>query len=115
MKLLMHILSENKNLKIDNKTINVLEIRKKLFEEFGEVVQAITNYSTDRTLSNLKEVIRETFDLIQMCILVLWKCHTQALNFKENNLVQEINIEHKNKLMDRGWTIQTGIEIDVKE
>lgn len=115
MKLLMHVLKENKKLDIDNANASLEDIRKKLFEEFGEVVQAITNYSTDRTLSNLKEVIRETFDLIQMCILVLWKCHTQALSLDEPYLIQYINKEHKNKLMDRGWIIQTGIEIDVKE
>lgn len=115
MKLLMHVLKENKKLNIDNRTIGFMAIIIKLDEEFKEVVKALMNYSKDRTLNNLKEVIAETFDLIQMCILILWRCHRQALDFDEADLVKEINIEHKNKLVERKWIFETGIEIDIKE
>ena len=29
--------------------------------------------------------------------------------------IEDINIEHKDKLSNRGWIYETGIEIDVKE
>lgn len=111
----MHILRENKKLNIDNTKINDLTIVRKLEEEYREVVKAIFDYHRDKTLSNLKEIIRETFDLIQVCILILWRCHRRAVTLGEDNLIQDINIEHKDKLVNRGWTFETGIEIDVKE
>ena len=115
MKLLMHILRENKKLNIDNTKINDLTIVRKLEEEYREVVKAVFDYHRDKTLSNLKEIIRETFDLIQVCILILWRCHRRAVTLDESNLIQDLNIEHKDKLSSRGWIIETGIEIDVKE
>ena len=116
MKLLMHVLTKNYKLDIDNTALDIWGIRKKLAEEYREVCEAMVEYEYDRSLSNLKEIIRETFDLIQMCILILWRCHRRALTFDEPNLIQDINIEHKDKLIsERHWTIETGIEIDVKE
>ncbi len=115
MKLMMHILKENKKLNIDNTTLSNYAISKKLDEECEEVKEALTNYYFDRTLKNLKEIIRETFDLIQVCILILWRCHRQALDLDQANLIQEINIEHKDKLAKREWIYETGIEIDVKK
>ena len=115
MKLLMHVLRENKKLNIDNTKIGPMAIIIKLDEEFKEVVKAIMKYSKEKTLSNLKDLIGETFDLIQVCILILWKCNRQAHDFDEPNLIQDINIEHKNKLAERQWIYETGIEIDVKE
>ncbi|MBS4958159.1 MAG: hypothetical protein KHZ99_14075 [Clostridium sp.] len=115
MKLLMHVLKENKKLNIDNTKIGSMAIIIKLDEEFKEVVKAMMNYSKEKTLNNLKEVIAETFDLIQICILILWRCHRQALDFNEADIVKEINIAHKDKLVKRQWIFETGIEIDVKE
>lgn len=116
MKLLMYILKNNPKLGIDNQTISFKEISDKLKEEFYEVIKAINNYYNDKTLLNLKEVIRETFDLIQISILILRKCHTRALDLDEPNLIKDINLEHKDKLIsERGWIPETGIEIDVKE
>jgi len=115
MKLLMHILRENKKLNVDNATLRYTEIIAKLDEEENEVVKAILDYSRDNTFHNLKEIIRETFDLIQMCILILWRCHRQALDIDYPELIKEINIEHKDKLAQREWIVETGIEIDVKE
>lgn len=111
----MHVLRENKKLNIDNTKIGPMSIITKLDEEFKEVVEAIINYSRNKTLNNLKEVIAETFDLIQMCILILWRCHRQALDFDEPYLLTKMNIEHKDKLSNRQWIFETGIEIDVKE
>lgn len=115
MKLLMHVLKANKKLNIDNTTLNNHAITEKLDEECEEVKDALTNYCFDRTLKNLKEIIRETFDLTQVCILILWRCHRQALDIDQPNLIEEINIEHKDKLVAREWIYETGIEIDVKE
>jgi NTP pyrophosphatase (non-canonical NTP hydrolase) len=112
----MHILKRNDNLKIDNETITFKEITNKLKEEFYEVIKAINNYNHNKTLLNLKEIIRETFDVIQICILILWRCNRAAKDFDYDGLIEEINIEHKDKLIsERGWIIETGIQIDVKE
>ena len=115
MKLLMHVLRNNKYKHIDNRTLCADDIQKKLTEEFKEVQIAIDNYRVDKTLNNLKEIVRETFDLIQVCILILYRSHRKALDFDEKNLIKDINIEHKDKLASRGWLYETGIEIDVKE
>lgn len=115
MKLMMHILRKNKKLNIDNTKIGNMAVILKLEEEFKEVVKAIMNYTKDKTLLNLREVIAETFDLIQVCILILWKCNRQAKDFDEPNLIQQVNIEHKDKLINREWIIETGIEIDIKD
>ena len=115
MKLLMHILRRNDRLGIDNETITFREIADKLKEEFYEVIKAINNYNHDKTIGNLKEIVRETFDVAQICILLLFRCNRIARDFDEPELIQEINIEHKDKLMERQWIIKTGIEIDVKE
>ena len=115
MKLMMHVLKRNNKLNIDNETITFKQISEKLKEEFYEVIKAINNYNHNKTLLNLKEITAETFDVIQICILILWRCHRQAMNFDECNLIQDINIEHKDKLLGGGWLPKTGIEIDVKE
>ncbi|WP_321834437.1 nucleoside triphosphate pyrophosphohydrolase family protein [Clostridium butyricum] len=113
---MMHILRENKNLGIDNTTLSIEDILIKLREEYREVIEAAKVYDAERSLSSLKELIRETFDLIQMCILILWRCHRKALNFDEPKLIEEINIEHKDKLIsERHWIPETGIEIDIKK
>lgn len=115
MKLMFHILKNNPRLNIDNETIEFTDIEKKLKEEFKEVIEAINSYRKSKSLHDLKEIVRETFDLIQICILILWKCNRQALTFDEESLIQDINFEHKDKLIDRGWIMKTGIEVDVKE
>jgi NTP pyrophosphatase (non-canonical NTP hydrolase) len=111
----MHVLKRNDRLGIDNETITFKEISDKLKEEFYEVIKAINQYNHDKTIENLKEIIRETFDVAQICILILWKSHRIALDMDEPQLIQDINIEHKDKLAARGWIHETGIEIDVKE
>ena len=115
MKLLMHVLRENKKLNIDNTVLGAAGIISKLHEEQNEVIESILNYSENRTLSNLKEIIRETLDVIQICILIIWRCHRQALDLDEPNLIENINMEHKDKLIERKWIFETGIEIDIKE
>lgn len=36
-------------------------------------------------------------------------------NYNKSKSLQDINFEHKDKLINRGWIIKTGIEVDVKE
>lgn len=116
MKLLMHILKKNEKLKIDNRDLSIQGIIDKLDEETQEVFIALKDYSEDKTLHNLKEIIRETFDVIQICILILWRCHMRAVTIEEPDLIQKINIEHKDKLIsERQWEPVTGIKIDIKE
>lgn len=113
MKLLMHITKRNNKLEIDNTSISSEYIQDKLSEEYKEVIAELIKYKKDRTLSNLKNIIRETFDLIQVCILILYRCHRQAQEFDEDNLIEEINIEHKDKLTARGWQYENGIRIEI--
>lgn len=116
MKLIMHVLKESKKLGINNEALTFKQISSKLTEEFTEVVEAIAKYNIDRTFKNLKDIIGETFDLIQICILILWRCDIIAKGIEIPNLIQEVNFEHKDKLIgEREWIPQTGIEIDVKE
>lgn len=116
MKLLMHVLKKNTILGIDNETITLEEIKDKLSEEFSEVVDEIWWYSQEKSLSNLKKIVKEGFDLLQVLILLMWKCHREAKNFGKDDLIQECNFKHKDKLIsERGWIIETGIEIDIKE
>ena len=112
MKLLMHITKKNNKLGIDNTSISSEYIQSKLFEEYVEVVSELRKYKKDRTLSNLKNIIIETFDLIQVCILIMYRCHRQAQDFDKANLIEEINIEHKDKLTARGWSYESGIRIE---
>lgn len=115
MKLLMHILKKNEKLGIDNRIISTGRISRKLQEEHQEVQDALLYFNESPNLENLKEIMRETFDLIQMCILILWRCHKQAKDMDQLKLIQEINFEHKEKIISREWIIETGIEIDIKE
>ena len=112
----MHILKKNDKLGIDNRLMSNLQIREKLKEECNEVLNELLNYEENATINNLKDIVRETFDLIQICILILWRCSRRAKEIDEPNLIQDINIEHKDKLVSqRSWIIETGIEIDIKE
>jgi NTP pyrophosphatase (non-canonical NTP hydrolase) len=111
----MHILKKNNRLNIDNETITFREISDKLKEEFYEVIKAINNYINNKTVLNLKEIMRETFDVIQVCILILWRCNRISIDSGVPKLLEDINIEHKDKLSEREWIIETGITIDIKE
>lgn len=116
MKLLMHVLKNNPKLGVDNEIISFKDINNKLTEEFTGVAKAIVNYSYNKTLNNLKEIVRKTFDLIQVSILILWKCNRISNDLDSPGLIKEINIEHKDKLISgEEWIAETGIEIDVKE
>ncbi|AUN11219.1 MazG-like family protein [Clostridium botulinum] len=116
MKLLMQVLKKNDKLKIDNTTITSRELIAKITEECREVIEAIQKYENNKRLINLKDIIRETYDLIQMCILVLWRCHRRALTLDEPNLIKEINQEHIVKLIDeRNWIPEANIDIELKE
>lgn len=116
MKLLMHILKKNEKLGIDNEKLTFAEIKAKLTEEFIEVIDEISKYIEEPTLKNLRRIVSESFDLGQMIILIMWRCNRAAKELGNDNLVQECNFEHKDKLItERGWIIETRIEIDIKE
>ena len=109
-------MKQSKKLNIDNETLSCEKIGDKLIEETQEVISQLGNLRLNKDYTSLVETIKETYDVIQVCILILWRCHRLAKNkYKKPNLVQEINLEHKDKLMCRGWEPVTGIEIEVKE
>ena len=113
MKLIMHILKKNKDFNYDTATLD--DVSKKLIEEVAEVLIEIANFSTTPKISLLRKVVAETFDVVQVCIGILYICHRIAKNKGKNEFIQEANIRHKDKLIERGWQIRTGIEVDVKE
>ena len=86
-----HILRENKKLNIDNTRANDITILNKLDEECKEVIKATKDYHKDKTLSNLKEIVRETFDLIQVCILSLIVLLSSSLSLFK--LAPEVTVE----------------------
>lgn len=116
MKLLFHVLKCSKKLNIDNETLSNEKIGDKLIEETEEVICQLGNLRLNNDYTSLVETIKETFDVIQVCILILWRCNKLAKRkYDKYNLLQEINLEHKDKLIYRGWEPVTGIEVDVKE
>lgn len=115
MKLIFNVLKSNPKLGINNEKIDFQYISIKFQEEYKQLLEAINKYISCKSLLNLREVVRETFDLIQLCILILWKSNRQAATLDEENLIKDINIEHKDKLINRGWIIKTNIQVDVKE
>lgn len=115
MKLLFHILKKNNELGIDNDVISYDEISKKLDEEVKELTDEITLFRTRKSIEVLKNLIAETFDVIQICILILWRASKEGKVMGENTLIQDSNIKHKDKLHERQWIIETGIEVNVLE
>lgn len=116
MKLMFHILRKNKKLGINNETLSWKDINEKLAEEFSEVADEINNYRVNKDFKSIIRIVEETFDLIQVCILILWRCHRLAKKNNNPNLIRELNIQHKDKLITtRRWEIETGIKVDVKE
>ncbi|WP_404988419.1 nucleoside triphosphate pyrophosphohydrolase family protein [Clostridium culturomicium] len=115
MKLMMHVLKKNPKEKLDNERATFDMLKDKLEEEFKEVVQAIDDYCKCKSVSNLILLVGEVFDLIQVCIALLYKCHRRAQDHECPTLIYDVNITHKNKLVARGWIFKTGIEIDIKE
>lgn len=116
MKLIFYILKMNKNLNIDNEKISHMAMIKKVNEEADEVIRAIKIYSSNRTMANLSEVVKETFDLIQVCILILFRANKVADRIGDDYFMKEINNEHNNKLLiERKWIAETSISVEVKE
>ena len=114
MKFKMYFTRKNKKLDIDNEKLGYMRIITKLEEEYKEVVQAIIKYSVDRTLLNLIEIVRETLDLIQICILILWRCRRLSQYFDYEDMMKNVFEDHNDKLRNRGWELTDEIEIRVK-
>ena len=117
MRFMFHILSRSKLLNIDNNTLSGEDMSKKIEEEAEEVAKAISIYLKNKNFSNFKEIIKETYDVIQVAILILWRSNKIAKEeYKKPNLLKELNLEHKDKLItERLWEPVTGIEVVVKE
>lgn len=114
LKLLMHILKKNKKLNIDNEAVSFTDIEDKFMEEAAELIEASRVWQENKNLENLKNIIRETFDVIQMCILILWRSDKEAKKLKAELLVQTINLEHKDKVITQYcWEPETGIRIEI--
>ena len=94
MKLLFHVLKCSKKLNIDNETNQNEKIGDKLIEETEEVICQLGNLRLNNDYTSLVETIKETFDVIQVCILILWRCNKLAKRkYDKYNLLQEINLE----------------------
>lgn len=117
MRFMFHILKKSSKLNIDNNMLSLEEISDKLEEETKEVFFAISDYQDYKSFDKFKEIIKETFDVIQICILILWRTYKISKEkYKKPNLIKELNLEHKDKLIsERQWEPITGIEVIVKE
>lgn len=114
IKLEMAVTEENKSLGIDNAKATGEELITKLEEETKEVAEAIREYEKDKTLKSLLEIIRETYDLIQMCIVILWRCNRKANYCDYPDMLEAENRVHIKKLLKRRWEFENDIEIEVK-
>lgn len=112
MQLKMNVLKKNEA--IDNRIISFSSIRTKLKEEYEEVDTELHLMERDCSKADLVNLVRETFDLIQMCILTLDKCNTYSSLIEENKMLELINIEHRDKLKNRGWELGADISIEIK-
>ena len=113
IKLEMAVTEENKSLGIDNAKATGEELITKLEEETREVAEAIREYEKDKTLKSLLEIIRETYDLVQMCIVILWRYGKKSEhNYKE--LLEGENRVHIKKLLKRKWKLGKKINIEIK-
>lgn len=115
MKLKMNVLKNNEKLGIDNRLISFTKINRKLKEEHREVELELVSMAQKGDLVGLKNLISETFDLIQMCVLILDKCNKYADLIDENLLIENMNKEHNDKLKERGWELGAEINIEIKE
>lgn len=115
MKLKMNVLKNNENLEIDNRLISFNEIYQNLKEEYREVVLELQSMTQKGDLVGLKDLISETFDLIQMCVLILDKCNKYADLIDENRIIENMNKEHNDKLKERGWESELEINIEITE
>lgn len=114
IKLEMAVTEENKSLGIDNAKATGEELISKLEEETKEVVEAIRDYENSKTLKSLLEIIRETYDLIQMCIVILWRCNMKSDYYDYKELLEAENRLHVKKLVKRKWKFGKRINIEVK-
>ena len=115
MNLKMNVLKNNEKLRIDNRLISFNEIHQNLKEEYREVVLELQDMTQRGDLASLKNLISETFDLIQMCVLILDKCNKYADLIDENRIIENMNKEHNDKLKERGWETGAEINIEIKE
>ena len=114
VKLKMAVTKENRALKINNKELTGSELAKKLLEEAEEVERAIKNYRDKKSLLNLLEIVRETYDVIQICIVILWRCNLKADYLDYPDMLEAENRIHLRKLKKRRWEFEKDIEIEVK-
>lgn len=116
MKLIFYILKNNKKLKLDNEQISLLGIKRKLREEYRELIKITSKFEEDNELDSLKDVAREAMDVIQVCILYMYKINKLAKEKGSNNLIEEINKAHNNKLIiERRWVPETSISVEIKK
>lgn len=113
MKLTLYTLLHSKQLNLDNRTCTLGDISMKLIEETRETTEALHHYKHNATTDNLREVVLEALDVIQICILILWRAKKESIKLKETGFIQRCNAEHILKLNRRGWTTESRIDINV--
>lgn len=114
MKLKMTVTKKNKALGIDNRLLTGAELSKKIQEEAEEVGKAISNYQEKKSLLNLLEIVRETYDVIQICIVILWRCNLKADYLDYPDMIEAENRIHLRKLKKRRWEFDKEIDIEIK-
>ena len=113
-----NVLSKSEKLGIDNTKASFKDFGEKLKEECNEVYTEINNvYEEQDNINNIINLVRETYDVIQVCIAILWKSHKLAKEkYKDNKLLKRENMAHNYKLLaKRQWSSESKIEVEVKE
>lgn len=96
------ILKRNANLGIDNVELSFSAIRDKLEEEYKEVEAEIKQ-------ENWWQLGLEVMDLIQVCILILWRLSLNGIS------IHSLNKEHNKKLDHRAWETERIINVEIED
>lgn len=113
MNLLFNTLLNSKQLNLDNENIDLKQVCEKLYEETKETKIAINKFISEDSEENLRQITLETYDIIQVCILILYKIHKEATSRKLKNFITRCNAEHIQKLNRRGWQPKHDILIKI--
>lgn len=95
------IMKKNANLGIDNNTLSFSAIKDKLEEEYKEVEVEIQQ-------ENWWQLGLEVMDLIQICILILWRLSLKGIS------ITALNKEHYKKLERRKWEVESIINVEIE-
>lgn len=100
--MIFKILKKNDELGLDNEKLSFSYIQTKLSEEYDEVVHELAS-------ENWYRLGLEVMDLIQVCILILWRLNRRGVS------IRSLEREHNEKLEKRGWITESIINVKFED